>query len=168
MEEVVLLGEIVNVRGLKGEVKIMSSSSFGSYRYSKDALVILKKDEDTKELTCKSYCKSNNFDFVIFNEINCVEQANLLRGYKVYAKISSLHKLDNDSYYFYELIDMEVYDQDSRFIGKVSEVIDNPGNQILRIKSEDLEILVPFVKAFIKNVNKDEKRIDIFMMEGLI
>lgn len=166
--ELVKLGEIVNVRGLKGEVKIYSCSSFSTQRYQKDSKIILKKDNITKELTVLKHSFVNPFDYVIFNEISNVDEANLLRGYEVLMSVNDLPKLSDGSYYYYELKDIDVYDSNNNYIGKVINVENNNASDLLRIKTNNNEVLVPFVKAFINKVDLDDKKIIINIIEGLI
>jgi len=45
--------------------------------------------------------------------------------------------------------------------------MDMPAHPVMRVKTKDEDVLVPFVKVFIKDVNLDLKRIDIHYMEGL-
>lgn len=166
--EQVKLGTIVNVRGLKGEVKIYSSSSFSSIRYKKGSKVTLKNEFDSKELTVAHHGFSNPFDFVIFDEIDNVDDANKLRGYDVLVNVDTLPKLGKDIYYFYQLIGMKVIDQNNNELGVVKAIEDNTAHNILRIKTNDKDVLVPFVKAFILNVDVENKVIKINKMEGLI
>jgi 16S rRNA processing protein RimM len=52
-------------------------------------------------------------------------------------------------------------------IGNVTDVED--GYQtILRISTDEKEFLVPYVPAFIKNVDIAHKRIDINVIEGML
>ena len=63
-------------------------------------------------------------------------------------------------------IHCEVY-VDQNLIGTVKEVMDMPAHPVLRIKTNDTDVLIPFVETFIVNVDLDSKRIDVKMMEGL-
>ena len=68
--EYVTLGKIINVRGLKGEVKIKSFTDFASLRYKKGNKVFLVNplSQDRVEFSVKSYSNSGGFDYVIFEE----------------------------------------------------------------------------------------------------
>ena len=43
-----------------------------------------------------------------------------------------------------------------------------PGNELLSLDNDGEEILIPFVKAFLKKVDTDAKRIEVELPEGLI
>lgn len=165
----VKLGTIINVRGLKGEVKVNSSTSFAKERYQKGNKVYLinKETNDEKVVTVIKGSTVGPFNFVMFEEITTVEQANLFRGYDIEIETDNFTKLDNDSFYFFELVGCKVYDEDNNLVGEVSEVLDNTAQDIIRVKTDKTDILVPFIKVFIKDVDIENKKIIIHMMEGL-
>ena len=66
-----------------------------------------------------------------------------------------------------DLISMDVYSDDS-FIGKVTDILNNGVYDILVIESEKNKSLVPNIGEFVKNIDLDNKKIQINMIEGLI
>ena len=63
----------------------------------------------------------------------------------------------------------EVYDQNNSLIGKVTKVEDFSANQTLRIRLENgKDLLLPFMKAFIKRVDIENKTINCELIEGMI
>jgi len=164
----VSLGEIINVRGLKGEVKIQSTSSFSKTRYVKGNKVILfnPQTKDERIVTVVSFSRVSTFDYVKFEEIIDCDSANKYRGYEVQIETTDLPIL-KDQYYFYQLLNLEVIDQNDNKLGKVIKVEEYPSSCVLRVKGSK-EFLIPFVKEFIKEVNLNEKYIKINNMEGLI
>lgn len=166
--EKVKLGTIVNVRGLKGEVKIMSTSDFSSLRYKKGNKILISNGKLDTFLTCEKFSKVGNFDYVIFNEIKDVESANKYRNFDVYYLVEDLPKLEEGNFYYYQLEGLDCFDLDNNFLGKVISIDTNTVQKLLRIKNETKEFLVPFVKSFIIEVRLAENKIIINNMEGLI
>jgi 16S rRNA processing protein RimM len=68
--------------------------------------------------------------------------------------------------YVYQLKECSVYDEQDQLIGPVTEVIENT-QLILRVKTKERDILIPYVPVFIKAVDTDLKKITIKWMEGL-
>jgi 16S rRNA processing protein RimM len=61
-----------------------------------------------------------------------------------------------------------VYDQDDRFVGSITEVIPNPAQLLLRITSpENREILIPLHENLIIGIDKRKKEIIMDIPEGL-
>ena len=66
-----------------------------------------------------------------------------------------------------DLISMDVYSDDS-FIGKVTDILNNGVYDILVIENDNNKSLVPNIGEFIKNIDLDNMKIQINMIEGLI
>jgi len=78
-----------------------------------------------------------------------------------------LEPLDKDEFYIYELKGMAVYSGD-KLIGQVEGVESEIANAILNIRDESGKIImIPFVKAIIKKIDKKAGRILINYIEGL-
>ncbi|MGM9857972.1 MAG: ribosome maturation factor RimM [Bacilli bacterium] len=168
--EYLTLGKIVKTVGLKGELKVYSSTDFGAKRYVKGKKVFLF-NEQTKmivEEEILKYRRDGQFDIITLSnkqDINLVEK---YVGWLVQVE-KNLQDLDKGFYYFSDLESCNVYDQYNNLIGKVKKVESYASYNTLRITREnDKDVLVPFVKAFIKNVNIEERKITINVIDGLL
>ena len=163
------LGKIINVRGLKGELKIASLSDFVKDRFKTGNKVYLyNEDLDVREehIVLK-HGLVGNIIYLSLKGIDDVDKANKYRDYYVQYAIDDLPKLKEDTYYYYELLDCDVYVENKGLIGKVKSIDDNSVQPILRVKGEK-EILIPFVKYFLLEVDIPNKKILIRDVEGLL
>lgn len=163
-----LIGTIVNTHGLKGELKVKPKTHFIEERFSKGNTVYLKYNGEMKELQVNQFRIQKDMLLVTFEtyfDINLVEA---WKGSDLYVDASTLQELDNDEIYYHELYDCEVYDIENNFRGKVVEVIETGANAVLRIQHEDSTFLLPYVKAFIKEVHKKDKKIIVEIIEGVL
>ena len=78
-----------------------------------------------------------------------------------------LPQLEDGEYYYHQLNACTVYNQNEEELGTVTDILETGANLVLRVKSKKEEFLLPFVQAFIKEVNVEEKKIYIEEMEGL-
>ncbi|MCX8094658.1 MAG: ribosome maturation factor RimM [Caldisericia bacterium] len=82
-------------------------------------------------------------------------------GRYIVINIEELKKLKEDEYYIFQLMNLEVYDLEDKYIGKVTNFISNPSaNDAIVIKNEE-EIIIPFMKIFIKEVNLEKNYIKL-------
>ena len=165
--EFVEIGKILNTFGIKGELKVASNSDFVEERYKKGSLVYV--GEQHIPFKVKSVRTHKGFLLVLFEDN---EDINLVEKYKnmfIYKSKDDIKPLKDGEYYFSDLRDLDVY-VDNKYVGKVLKVEEGISSNNLRIlKQEDnKEYLVPFLPVFIKNVDLDNKRIDIVYMEGLL
>ncbi len=168
--ELVELGRIVDSFGLCGDVKILSSTSFADKRYQIGNHVILEnpKTKQQETLTVIAYRNQLDIDIVRFNEINTKEDALAKKGYLIKAE-KDLSLLNKNEFYYSDLESCKVIDQDKKELGTVIKVEEFPAQVTLRVKSTTgKEFFVPFVKAFIRNVNIFNKTIEINVIEGML
>lgn len=169
--EFVTLGKVVNVRGLKGELKIMSLTDFSAQRYKKGKTITLHNEDTNHEIkmTVKSFFKTGNLDFVQFEELNEVDQARAFIGYYLKIPTSELKKLDKNSFYYHQLLNCSLF-VGTKLIGIVYKIDDLGAQQILRIRPHigGKDILVPFVNHFLEMVDIENKKIIVKNVEGLI
>ena len=167
--EFLTLGKIVKTFGIKGEAKIFSSTHFRKQRYKKNNKVFLFDEKTNKrlEVTVKSHRIDGDFDMVSFVEIKDINE--LLPFVGCLVQVEKDNKLlSKDSYFYSDLIGLDVYDENEILLGKVKKVEEYAAYQTLRVEqNEGKDILIPFVKAFIKDVDLDNKKIIIFHWEGL-
>lgn len=158
----IYLGEIVNTHGIKGELRIISSFKHKQLVFEKGFSLYVGKDRT--KFVINSYRPHKNYDMVMVEGINDINQALLYKGESVYI---NREDLKIEGYILEDLIDMDVYSED-RFIGKVNKVINNNAHDILVIIKDNKKNLVPLVNEFIKSVDIKQKKISIKEIEGLI
>jgi 16S rRNA processing protein RimM len=169
--EYLALGLILKTRGLKGEVKVKSSTDFASLRYKKKNKVYLYNEEtqDLKEVHVFSYSSIQGFDYVSFEELRDINLVLPYIHYQIVVKKEEQPKLKKDTYYFSELVGCKVIDQNNNSIGEIIKIEEYSANQTLRIRLENgKDLLLPFVKAFIKKVDIERKEVNCHLIEGMI
>lgn len=91
-----------------------------------------------------------------FEEIETRNQAEALRGAKLYIETEELDEDDDEGWYEHELVGLEAR-VGSQVVGKVAALNTMPVQDLLMIKTpEDVEILVPFVEQIVPEVNIEE------------
>lgn len=168
--EFLTIGRIVKVFGLKGEVKILSTSDFRSLRYKRGKTLFLYNEttEERIPVHVKSYHASGTLDFVAFTEYPDATAVTPLIGRLVQVE-KDAKPLAKNSYYHSDLEGCTVVDDKGTALGKVSKVEEFSAQKSLRVSREGgKDFLVPFVKAFIQNVDIEKKQIVITVWEGLL
>ena len=161
----VKVGVIVNTHALKGEVKVKSFSDFSDVRFAKGSKLMIAYRNEYINVRVKSCRESKCLLLVLFDgyeDINLIEK---YKGCEIFVSKQFLHDLEEDEVYFHDLMECDVYDEDDNFIGKVEEVLETGANAVLRVNKK---ILIPFVKAFIKESDIENKKIVIHKVEGLL
>lgn len=165
--EYLTLGKIVDTFSLDGSVKVISSTTNQDIRYKKGNKLFVSVDDTMRELTVFSYRKTPNCDIVKFQEITNIDEALLLKG-KSLLVIKDTNDL-KEGYYFYSDLEGCSIISEEKELGKVISVEEFPAQLTLRCKTTSGKaFFVPFVKAFIRSVDIDKKKIHINYVEGLL
>jgi 16S rRNA processing protein RimM len=66
---------------------------------------------------------------------------------------------DEDEWYDHQLVGLDAVRTDGGWLGEVSEVVHLPGHDLLAIRRDGAEVLVPFVRAIVSEVDLAANRI---------
>lgn len=155
------IGKLVNTHGIKGEVRILSNFRHKDKTFIPGYIFYIGKEKLKYEV--ESYRKHKNFDMVIFKGIYDINLIEHLKGSQVYINKEDL-KLDKNTFLAVDLIGFNVIIND-KLIGEVTEVLDTPANEVLRVNTN---VLIPYVKDFIIKVDANNKKVFIRDMKGLL
>lgn len=194
------VGTIVSPQGLQGEVKVLSLSDFPERFEKKGQRWLRSPKGETPQLVNLKYGRNipgKNLYIVKLAEINSREQAETLRNYKLLVPISDRVAIAKDEYHVADLIDLEVYLQETgELVGYVRDIF-STGHDLLEVElipklipevvSETLPemeeaiaaeekvvnkkpktILIPFVMKIVPVVDIANKRIEITPPAGLL
>lgn len=163
--EYILLGKIINTHGIVGEVKVESYTDFFIERFKSGSTIYL--GEEHLPLIVNKARNHKGFILVQFKDYEDINKVLKFKNEYLYKSSEDIKPLKNGEYYFKDLKDLDVYVKDI-CVGKVLKVEEGPKYNYLRIKVNDEEKLVPYLKEFVLNVDLDNLRIDIVDMEGLL
>lgn len=164
------VGKIVNTHSLKGEVKVISSTDFEEERFKKGSkLLITRGNQLIREVVVQSYRNHKNFLLVKFEGIDSVEEAEKLKNLQIKIDSDEVGELEENEFYFHEIIGCEVFDENGKLLGEIIEILTPGANDVWVIKGQNgKEILIPYIEDVVKKIDIENKKIDIEVMEGLI
>lgn len=167
MKEYLELGQIVNTKGLKGEVKLNSFAEDDGIFETLDK-VYLKRKAEMLEKQIEKVGYSKNQVILKFKDCHSIEEAETLRDMYVLVKRSDLGELPEGVYYIADLIGLDVYTDDGELLGKVDDIYSTGANNIYVVKDElGKQKLLPGIKDVIKDTNLEEGKIVVHLIEGL-
>lgn len=172
----IAVGKIVKPIGIKGNLKAIYLTDFPE-RFSEIEKVYLFDERKNLFYTDKV---NPEFVFVISEQKAFDKYLNIkFKGYDSINEISGFInliimidekdrvKIDEGSYYFYELIGADFFDK-GVLIGKVKSIVNYGSGDLFNVETGSKEVLVPFLKEFIVNIDVKKKRIDADLIDGLL
>lgn len=153
------MGHIVGAFGIKGWIKIKTSTTEPS-ALSKYKQLYIKKNNIYLTLIIEKSTLHNNLLQVKFIGIDDRTIAEGYRNNVVYVLRSELPKPNIDEYYWTDLINMQVINQDGMMLGKVTNLIETGPTSVLVIQGDE-DYMIPFVSLYIENVDVEQNIIKV-------
>lgn len=163
------VGKIVNTHGLKGELKVITTSDFLEERFVEGVkLLITRGNQVLREVIVEKSRFHKNFCLVKFKDIDDINEAEIYKNTQLKIDSEYLSELDDDEFYYYEIIDCKVYDENNIYLGTIIEILQTGANDVWVIKNNDKEYLIPYIDDVVKKIDIKNKIVEIEVMEGLL
>ena len=158
----ILVGKISNPHGIKGWVKVISFTDPKENILSYKKWIISDKKREKTYYLEDSRVQGNKIVIKLEN-VNDRNDADLLKNLQIQVNRSDLPELDQNSYYWEDLVDFNVIDIKGNHVGKVDSLFRTGSNDVLVIIDETKErLLVPFImEEVIKYVDLAKELISI-------
>ncbi len=163
-----VVGRIGRAHGVLGEATIEVRTDLPEERF----LVGARLQTDPVAhgpLTIESARDHNGILLLKFLELKDRTAIEKVRDTLLLAEVDmSEEALYEDEYHVQQLIGCEVVLESGVRIGELSDVLNLPGQDVLAVKSEHGEILIPFIAEFVPEVDLENRKITIVPPAGLL
>jgi 16S rRNA processing protein RimM len=167
MQDYLELGQIVNVKGLKGEVKVNSFAETPE-RFETLKEVFLKSKQNMQKYEIEKVGYAKNQVVLKFKNIDTVEEAEKLRNSYILINRNDLEDLPEGVYYIADLIGLKVYTETGEYLGIVDDIFQTGSNDVYVVKNDlGQSKLLPGIDKVIKEINLPESKIIVNLIEGL-
>ncbi|MCS7201258.1 MAG: ribosome maturation factor RimM [Dictyoglomus sp.] len=155
--------------GIRGGIKIYSFYDYIFKLRKGQKLYIAEGDTEyiKKEVTLENIHFHGKGYVVYFEEFKDRNSIEKLRGNWLLLEEDLLLELPEGSFYFFQILGLSVYDLNGEFLGTVREIIQTGSNDVFVVENQGKELLLPFIKHVIKEVNIKEKKIVVELIQEL-
>lgn len=159
----VLIGKIVNTHGLKGEVRIVSSFKYKDRVFKEGMNIYIGKDKINECITSYRYHKI--FDMITMDGYNDINQILKYKGEYVFVNKEDII-LNENEYLDEDIVGLNVYVGD-RLLGRVQKIEKHSVNEILVVKNDEKNYLVPYNFDIILSIDLEKKEMKVKNIVGL-
>ena len=163
------VGKIVNTHALQGEVRIISNSDFKDERFKKGSELFIDFNGELVPVIVKSHRVNKNFDLLKFVDLYHINDVEKYKGCEILVDTKHLSTLDEEEFYFHEIIGCVVKTTDGDPLGEIVDIIQTGANDVWVIQRKgEKDLLIPYIEDVVKGVDIENKSVLINLIEGLI
>ncbi len=170
-DDLVLVGRVVGVHGIRGSLKVRSYAESLSVYEAEEGLRVALSDGSVRSMTVQRVQSHGRVVLMTLDGVVDRTQAESLIGATLSVGKACLPALEEDTYYWSDLIGLRVYDTTGAHLGQLDEVIPTPGNDVYVVRGrqdgQTREILIPAIGDVVLKIDLDSKTMIVDPPEGL-
>jgi 16S rRNA processing protein RimM len=164
----VVIARIVKARGIKGEVACNIETDFPE-RFEAAEVTVRMPDGARLSLVVENHWFHKDRVILKFKGYDTMTAAHALVGGLLVIPQSDALPLEEDEFYEYALVGLDVVTGDGQVVGRVKSLLHTGASDILVVESPDgHERLIPFVDDICTTVDTAAGRITVSPPEGLL
>ena len=165
MDEYVRIGKIVNTHGIKGELRILSDFKFKDRVFVQNRRIYIGEDKEEHIIT--SYRHHKVFDMITLAGFDDINEVLRFKNKDVFVKKTDL-SLGKKEFLDEDLINLNIIfnNEEVGYVVAVRQI--NPKNKIIEAMINNKVTLIPYHDDFVKDIDLDNKTIELNLIEGMI
>ncbi|MEW5722019.1 MAG: ribosome maturation factor RimM [Thermodesulfobacteriota bacterium] len=167
-DDLVVIGQVTRPHGVRGEVRVVpythSAASFDLF----DQVYVRRRDRWEGILRISGVRPHKSLILLNFKGITTRDQAAELSSALLLVRREWLPEPEEGEYYWTDLIGLAVFDRQGGPLGRVEAILPTGGGEVLVLKAEGRELLLPFNEDSILEVDLDGGRLVADPPPGLL
>ncbi len=160
-----VIGFLRRPHGVKGEIVMDIHTDFPERIKDGKKILIGEKHQAHTLDTVRS---RNDGLLISLQGVDTPEDAGKFRNQWVYVKASEVPPLPEGKHYKYELIGLDVVEDNGNALGKLAEILETGANDVYIVRDDaGKEILLPAIPAVILHLDMDQRILKVHLLEGL-
>ena len=167
MEDLLKVGVITTTHGVRGEVKVFPTTD--PERFLDLEYVLLDAGREMKKLEIRNVKFFKNLVILKFDGIDNINDIERYKRCPLLVERKDAVALEEDEYFIADMIGIQVVTEDDEPFGTLKDVMETGANDVYVIDTEEHgEVLVPAIRECILDVDIENQKMKIHLMDGLI
>jgi 16S rRNA processing protein RimM len=170
-QQTLTVGKLVNTQGIKGEVRVVSHTDFPEVRFAKGSRLLLFHPMLTEPvtLTISTSREQKNFFVLGFNGYSSINEVEKFKGGILKVAEDDLVDLEEDEFYIHQIVGCQVVTEEGEIVGEIKEVLQPGANDVWVVKRpNEKDLLLPYIDDVVKEIDIQERKVKVHLMEGLL
>jgi 16S rRNA processing protein RimM len=167
MQNLLPIGKISGAHGIKGNLKVKLYTETTMF-FSEGKTVLIKDKNGFNKGYTVSWTEPYKQGVRLgLKEVEDRTAAELLVGSEILIPYSELPEPEEGSYYWFDLIGLEVETEDGQTIGNIDSIIQTGSNDVYVVKNDRMEILIPALESVVLKIDLNNQTMRVKLPEGL-
>lgn len=162
------VGVITTTHGIRGEVKVFPTTDDPA-RFEELEQVMLDTGRALLPLEIQNVKYFKQYVILKFKGIDSINDIEKYTKCPLLVSREDAVELEEDEYFMADMIGMNVYTDEGEEFGKLTDIMETGANDVYVISTESHgEVLIPAIKDCILDINTEEHKMIIHLINGLI
>lgn len=166
--ENILIGKIIGVHGLKGTNKLLSYAESLSIFKPGSSILVRRPDGREKPYTIVWVRPHSKNALMCLKGVANRDAAGALVGSQVFIDKAELPELEEDTFYWFDLIGLDVFTTEEKYLGRIESIIQTGSNDVYVVKNRNAEVLIPALESVVLTIDLENGRMQVDLPKGLI
>lgn len=167
MSDLVNIGKIIKSSGVKGSLKVLPFVESTRTLESLGEIFIGATAKTALPFQIAAVRRAKRYIMLALEEVNDAIASNALAGFHLYIPSERLDALQENEYYWRDILGLDVVTEEGLKLGKVEKIIPTGGNDVYVCAGGEREILIPAIENVIKMVDIERGLLVVRLLEGL-
>ena len=166
-DECYFLGKITRTHGLAGNVILKLDTDQPEFYTKLEGIFVEINGLLVPFFVEKQQWSKDNSKIISFKN-STLQMAEQTVGKNVFLPLSNLPELKGNQFYYHEVIGYEIKETSGNTAGIIKEINDQTAQHYFILNNSGKEVIIPIIKDWIIEVNREEKLIKMELPEGLL
>jgi 16S rRNA processing protein RimM len=166
-DDLLPVGRVVGIHGTKGYLKLFPYADSPELLAPGQALVFRRGGESVGIFSVRAARPHKEIVLLQLEGIKGNEAARGWIGCEIFIDQASLPEPEEGSFYWYEIIGVEVFTLNGRRLGRVEAIIETGSNDVYVVRDGEKEILVPAIDTVVTEIDSGKGVMRVDLPEGL-
>lgn len=162
------LGYIVRTHGVKGQVVAFFDVDYPEDYEELESVFLQLNGKLVPFFIHALDIQPNGRIIIKFEDVDSIVEAEKLKNIALYLPLDQLPELDEDQFYFHEVIGYTVVDEQLGELGTIREIYEMPYQDLMAMDYQGVEVLIPVQDELILRADKAAQKLFVNLPEGLV
>ena len=162
------LGYIVRTHGTKGQVIAFFDVDFPEDYEEMESVFLRIGGKLIPFFIDRIEAQAKGKFIIKFEDIDSLPDAEKLKGTTLFMPLDTLPELEDDQFYFHEIVGYTIVDENLGELGTVKEIYDMPHQDLISMDHQGHEVLIPIQDEVVLKADKENKKLFVNLPDGLL